>query len=166
MLSSLPPTPTLTHRENSRQTNTVFDSFCLKPTRKKKNKRRRRRKNCTVVRKQGVRLRHTEETKGITLCQIKKNYASGCAVQAKRIHFSFTEYTPPLFCGYCFAILPVGNTTSKDTFAYSNITSFFKCIVWTSLYSFVVLKSNFCAIRALQVKMGSGTLNLLVRCGM
>lgn len=123
--------------------------FLFKAHQEKKRKRRRRRKNCTVVRKQGVRLRHTEETKGITLCQIKKNYASGCVVQAKRIHFSFTEYTPPLFSGYCFAILPVGNTTSKDTFAYSNITSFFKHIVWTSLYSFVVLKSNFCAIRAL-----------------
>lgn len=33
-----------------------------------------------------MRLQHTEDNKGITLCQIKKNYTNGCAVEAESIH--------------------------------------------------------------------------------
>ena len=33
-----------------------------------------------------MRLQHTKDNKGITLCQIKKNYTNGCAVKAKSIH--------------------------------------------------------------------------------
>lgn len=40
-------------------------------------------------------------TKGITLCQIKKNYTNGYAVQAESIHLSSTENALRLFIWNC-----------------------------------------------------------------
>ena len=80
------PTPTLTHKGDSElthsvdtsETKSVFDFFVQRGEKKKESYSSRE--------KQCVRLQHTKDNKGITLCQIKKDYTNGYAVEAESIH--------------------------------------------------------------------------------
>lgn len=144
MLSSLPPTPTLTQRENSRQTNTVFDSFCLKPTRKKNNKRRRR-KNCTVVRKTGCEaLAHWGNKRHYSLPNKEKLRNWLCSPSRKdsfQLHRAHsTSIQRILFCNTDGRKYNKYNTRS---FAYLNIILFFLAYCLNLPYLFVVLKAIF-----------------------
>lgn len=150
------------HSVDTSKTKSVFD-FLLNPKKPKKNRER----FLYRLRKQSVRLPHTEDNKGITLCQIKKNYTNGCAVEAETIHlFKSAHFVMHKMVHiYLFDIVCVKWIENRPNKTYSfkyysnmRLWGFSTCCAWTKSSvskSISTLFLSRCCLRDPRTTMGS-----------